>query len=196
MRLRVALIAGLGLPGLTLTPVNAEPQQFCVKCADPNQTYVCQIDTTQPVARADGLQLYCIVQTSKEGGHRSCAVDNTPIGSCAGELKSYTFAAPLAPPGTRATIGQDQQNYTSDPEAVEAPAPREDKPATLVGASRRGIQSTGQAVGSAARGMGNAAGKVGSATKKTGSAVGGATRRAYDCVRSLFRECGRSEDPQ
>ncbi len=196
MRLRVALIASLGLSSLALTHVHAEPQQFCVKCVDPDQTYVCQVDTTQPVARADGLQLYCIVRTSKEGGHRSCAVDSTPLANCAGQLKSYTFAAPAAPSGTQATIEQDRQNFTSDPEAAEAPGAGEDTPATVVGASKRGIQSTGQAVGGAARGMGKAAGRVGSATKKTGSAVGGATKRAYNCVRSLFRDCRSSDQPQ
>ena len=143
MRLRVALIASLGLSSLALTHVHAEPQQFCVKCVDPDQTYVCQVNTTQPVARADGLQLYCIVRTSKEGGHRSCAVDSTPLANCAGQLKSYTFAAPAAPSGTQATIEQDRQNYTSDPEATEAPGAAEDRPATVVGASKRGIQSTG-----------------------------------------------------
>ena len=196
MRLRVALIAGLGPFGLALTPANAEPQRFCVKCVDPNQTYICEVDTTQPVARTDGMQLFCIVRTSKEGGHRSCAVDKTPIGNCQGVVRTYAFTAPSLSPETQVTIEQDQQNYTSDPAASQSLAPQEDKPSTLVGASKRGLQSTGQAVGGAARGVGKAAGKVGSATKKTGGAVGSATRRAYDCLKSFFRECGASNETQ
>ncbi len=196
MTLRVALIASLGTCGFAIAAAQAEPQRFCVKCVDPNQTYICEVETNQPVARSDGLQLYCIVQTSKEGGHRSCAVDKTPVTNCNGVVKSYAFAAPYVPPDTQATIEENRQNYTSDPAAAQPPASQEDKPSTLVGASKKGIQSTGQAMGGAARGVGKAAGKVGSATKKTGSAVGSATRRAYDCVKSFFRECGSSDEPQ
>ncbi|MDA7946173.1 MAG: hypothetical protein MPJ78_01710 [Hyphomicrobiaceae bacterium] len=193
MRVRFALIAGFASFGLVLTPANSEPLQFCVKCVDPSQTYVCRIDTTQQVAPVNGMQLYCMVRTSKEGGHRSCAIDDTPISSCAGPVKSYALSSPNLSPRTREAIERYRNRAAS---RGGLPLQGNGEPETLVGASKKGLQSTGQAVGGAARGVGKAAGKVGSATKKTGSAVGGATRRAYDCVKSLFRECGSSRETQ
>ena len=214
MKLRVALLGNLMFLAFSPSAVKAEPTQFCVKCVDPNQTYVCQVEAPQSGAPSKGLQLYCIVRTSKEGGHRSCAVDNTPISRCAGPVKSYAFVPPGLSPNARAAIERYRGQAGGEASFPNASPSTGDEPATVfgmtrgaVGASKKSLQSSGQAVGGAAsktgqgvgkaaRGVGKAAGKVGSATKKTGSAVGSAARTAYDCMRSFFRDCRSSDETQ
>ncbi len=195
-----AILAGLLLVLAMAERVQAEPKRFCVRCADPEQTYVCEVDTPQPIARGDGLQLYCIVRTSKDGGHSSCAVDNTPISKCAGPVKAYTFVAPEISPEARQAIQRFRGRNDNSSFETEQPADEDRNSATVfgmtrgaVGASKKGIKKSGQAVGGAAgkttRTVGKAAGKVGSTTKKAGSAVGSAAKTAYDCLFSFFKDC-------
>lgn len=193
----------------------AATSQFCVKCTDPDQTYLCSVETPNANPSAQGLQLYCIVRTSKEGGHRSCAVDTSSAANCAGQLRTYTFQTPQIPQNARNALNRlrgSQQDSVPDDSLSPQPG---GEPKTLIdltkrsfGASKEGLKNAGEAVGnatgtttekvgSAARGVGKgvakAAGKVGSATKKTGHAVGSAAKTAWDCVKSLFKDCSSSE---
>ena len=207
MKHRVALLGSLVFFVCPLAAVKAEPARFCVKCVDPNQTYVCQVETPQSGAPSNGLQLYCIVRTSKEGGHRSCAVDKTPISSCAGPVKSYGLVLPEVTPEMRATIERYRGQANSQASFANEPPPPVEEPETMIGATSDAaetsdgrLSSTRQAVGDAAsrtgQTMGRAARGVGKATKKTGSAVGGAAKTAYDCLRTWFKECRSSDEAQ
>lgn len=203
-------IAALGLMQLTRS-ADAGTVQFCVACTEPAQTYVCNVETPHTFQNNTGLQLFCIVRISKDGGHRSCTVDQSKTGNCSDVIKSYSFNAPEIPDGVKRALAKRQQKSSSDTEQMATPPQRGGEPETFidmtrgaVGASREGLRTTGEAVGSAtnkvgeaARGVGrgavSAVGKVGSAGKKTGSAVGGAAKTAWECVRSLFKKCGSSE---
>lgn len=207
-----------GLLYITIAPRAAEAgtQQFCVVCKDPNQTYVCQVDTPHANPSDKGLQLYCIIRISKDGGHNSCAVQSNSADACEGPVKAYAFQAPAIPPQLRATVDRLRKSREKDVNEQTVPLQKGGEPETLIDmtgravkASKQGLSNTGQAVGSAvsstkgkvgkaARGVGKgvtkAAGKVGSATKKTGSAVGSAAKTAYDCLKSLFKECGSKKE--
>ena len=207
-----------GLLYITIAPRAAEAgtQQFCVVCKDPNQTYVCQVDTPNANPGDKGLQLYCIIRISKDGGHNSCAVQSNSADACEGPVKAYAFQAPAIPPQLRATVDRLRKSREKDVNEQTVPLQKGGEPETLIDmtgralkASKQGLSNTGQAVGSAAssttgkvgkaaRGVGKgvtkAAGKVGSATKKTGSAVGSAAKTAYDCLKSLFKECGSKKE--
>lgn len=206
-----AFILALLLPG----GAEAEPRQYCVSCTGPDQTYLCSVDTPGSNPSDKGLQLYCIIRTSKDGGHRSCAVGATPLSACVGPVKAYTFHAPAIPEQVKEAVSRFRDR-TGDSPTEESSQPRKGgEPETLidltnraVGASKEGLKNTGQAVGGAAsattgkvgqaargvgKGVAKTAGKVGSATKKTGGAVGSAAKTAWDCMKSLFRDCGSSE---
>ena len=189
--------------------------QLCVQCTDPDKTYLCDVNTNNALQNQKGLQLFCIIRTSREGGHRSCSVDERPISQCSGEVKSYSFNAPQIPENVRRALAKRRSQGPANSPDPDIPPQKGGEPETLiemtrgaVGASKEGIKNSGQAVGTAAgatkqtvgnaaRGVGkgvtSAAGKVGSATKKTGSAVGSAAKNAWDCVKSLFKGCGSSQ---
>lgn len=189
--------------------------QFCVKCVDPAKTYLCNIETANSLQNQKGLQLFCIIRTSREGGHRSCAVDQNNAADCSGEVKSYSFNAPQIPEGVRRALGRQPAPQPGQPDTTNLPPQKGGEPETLiemtrgaVGASKEGLKNTGNTVGGAAsttkhkvgqaargvgKGVANAAGKVGSATKKTGNAVGSAAKTAWDCVKSLFKDCSSSQ---
>ncbi len=212
MRSLFSLIAGLLVAAIMSDAAQAESRQYCVACKDPDQTYICQVDTPHTNPSDKGLQLYCIIRTSKDGGHRSCEVQASGADSCAGTLKTYSFQAPTLPPEVRQKVNQLRNSREEKKQEQTLPPQKGGEPETLIDltgravkASRKGLSNTGQAVsgatgsatgkvGKAARGVGKgvtkAAGKVGSATKKTGSAVGGAAKTAIDCLKSLFKECG------
>jgi len=190
----------------------AAAAQYCVKCTEPDQTYVCNVDTGPGLQNEKGLQLFCIIRTSREGGHRSCAVDQSSSANCTGIPKTYSFNVPEIPDSVRHALAKRQHERTP---RTTTELPKDGDPETLidltrgaVGASKKGIKNTGETVGGvagttkekvgqAARGVGKGVaavtGKVGSATKKTGSAVGSAAKNAWDCVKSLFKDCSSTE---
>lgn len=191
----------------------AESRQYCVVCKGPGQTYLCQVNTPHNSSSDKGLQLYCIIKLSKDGGHKSCAVRNDTSAVCTGPTRTYTFQAPAVPPQIRSAMEKIRKSQNDAKDDQETLAKQKSgEPKTLidmtgraVGASRKGLKNTGQAVGGAAsstthtvgkvargagKGVTKAAKKVGSATKKTGSAVGNAAKTALDCLKSWFKECG------
>lgn len=193
----------------------AEPRQYCVSCKDPDQTYICQVETSLANPNEKGLQLYCIIRTSKDGGHKSCTVSKTDIAQCAGPVLTYSFQAPSVSPQIREAVERFRKAREPDQAEESGPQQKGGEPETLIDmtgravkASREGIKNTGQTisgtasattgkVGEVARGAGKgvtkAARKVGSATKKTGAAVGSTAKTAIDCIRSWFRDCGSSQ---
>ncbi len=216
MRILPGLIAGLVYIAIGSGAAVAETQQYCVVCKEPVQTYVCQVDTPYANPSDKGLQLYCIIRISKDGSHSSCAVQSNSADACEGPIKAYAFQAPAIPPQLRATVDLLRKSREKDIDEQTVPPQKGGEPETLIDmtgravkASRQGLSNTGRAVGNAAssttgkvgkaaRGVGKgvtkAAGKVGSATKKTGSAVGSAAKTAYDCLKSLFKECGSKKE--
>ena len=215
MNIRILFALCIGAAAMIAGKANAEPQQFCVTCKDPDQTYVCSVETPQSNPNEKGLQLYCIIRTSKDGGHRSCAITNTDIAQCAGPVRTYSFQAPAIPPQVREAVKRFRKSREGDKPDEERPKQKGDEPETLIDLTGRavkalpkGIKNTGETisgtasattgkVGQVARGAGQgvtkAARKVGSATKKTGKAVGSTAKSAIDCIWSWFKDCGGSE---
>lgn len=213
MNYRSLLFAICALFLLTPSPGLAETQDYCVICSDPDQTYRCQLNTLGASSGNKGMQLYCIIRLSKDGGHKSCAVRAASSAVCEGPVRTYAFTAPAIPSKLKNAADKIRNSGNGTPDIQETPANQnEGEPKTLfemtgraVKASRKGVKNTRQAVGGAAgattRKVGNAARgagkgvtkgaqKVGAATRKTGSAVGNAAKTALNCLKSWFKECG------
>ena len=209
----LVIIASLAFLAIYHSEAKAEARQYCVVCEDPDQSYVCRVETPYENPSDKGMRLYCIIRTSKDGGHKSCKVDiNRAVDACTGPVKTYTFKAPAASPELRSAIDRLRKSREKNETDQNLPQQKGGEPETLIDmtgravkASREGLSNTGQAVsgaastttgtvGKAARGVGKgvtkAAGKVGSATKKTGGAVSNAAKTAFDCLKSFFKECG------
>ncbi len=199
----LCLLAGTA-PG-----VRAGQSDLCVICTDPQQTYVCSVAVSQAMPSKKALQLYCIVKTAKEGGHRSCSIRGETEAACDGKVISYSYDGPALPGVLRSatrpqTLEQPPVRLETTP---EAPPRQPGEPETLVemtsravDAGKQGAKATGGAIRDAAGKPGKTIGKIG---KKAGKGVGktargarSAARLAYDCVLSLFRDCkseGREE---
>ena len=193
--------------------VSAETRQYCVVCDGPAQTYLCQVNTPDDSSGDKGMQLYCIIRVSKDGGHKSCAVKDDASAVCNGPVRTYTFTAPALSPQLRSAAEKirksrngvlDKQETLNENKGGE-PKTLIDMTGRAVKASRKGLKNTGQTIGGAAssttqkvgkaarnagKGVTKSARKVGAATKKTGSAVGNAAKTAFDCLKSWFKECG------
>ena len=63
-----ALLSTAGLCTVTVNPASAGEASYCLTCTSPDQTYLCRV--TGADARQDEVsKLYCIVRTTKKGGH-------------------------------------------------------------------------------------------------------------------------------
>lgn len=174
----------------------AAETSFCVTCSAPQKTYVCNVRTPTSNPGNKALQLYCMVKTAKDGGHRSCSATRKPTTQCKGTVKNYTFDASGKLPGVRSAVRQYQgRPQIAKPQPPAMPAEPK-KPKTLFGmtsdavkSTGRGVKKTGGAVVKVTKGAGQ---KVGNA----GSKIGNAARSAFDCVKKLFRSCGKDESEE
>lgn len=187
--MRNAGIAALALLAFGLMPdlASAGETAYCVTCSDPQKTYLCQVTTPGSSPSKKALQLYCTMRTAKDGKHRSCAASRTPTTQCRGTIRRYTLNLGDDLPGVRSAVRQ-YRGKTPVAKAPEPPTPPE-KPKTLFGITSKGVKKTGSLVGDAARG---AKRRVGNA----GTAIGDAARSAFDCMKKLFRKCGKDESEE
>ena len=149
-----ALAAGL----LSWAPMAAHASEaaFCVTCKGPDQTYLCRV-TGEDLHRNDGLKLYCVVRTAKEGGHASCAARDE-VSGCNGVEKTYSYNGPSLPDGLAddprvkklmERVGRDQKDFRND-----------DKRKSLV-------EVTGQAMSASRRGIRNVRASLGGETNQS-----------------------------
>lgn len=209
----IVRLANLGifcavLMSFPAAPAIAGPQDFCVTCTGPAETYRCRITGKDPGPEAK--RIFCMVKTANQGGHKSCSVRRTPGGPCKGTVKTFNYNGPALPPALQSALRRRMELRNSG-ETDTAGTSEQRKPKTLAGVTIRAVKASGKGlkkggsavvnaagnagsrVGSAARKGGGAvataAGTVGSAALKGGGAVGSAAKTAYKCVRTLFRKC-------
>jgi hypothetical protein len=145
-------------------PAAAEDAAYCVTCAGPAQTYLCQV-TGEGVRRNDAIKLYCIVRTAKEGGHASCGARNE-IAGCHGITKVYAYDGPSLP----AVMGQTPAEERGIDEAFTGEAESE-APKTLV-------EATGRAYSASRRGIRNVRARFGGGKEEDQSRLPSATASA------------------
>ena len=181
------------------TPSKAGVAEFCVACKSPNASYRCRLEGSG-VTQSDAFKLYCVVRTSKEGNHASCAAKTNP--KCAGVVKVYTYDGPALPGSVTGDPDLRVLNERVERENRAFEEDSSDKPNSLFelggrayDASRRGLQGAGAAIG-----LGAGAQDQETATPPPPPAVEepeqprkNFARRSWDCMVSMFRECGESE---
>lgn len=200
MRYAIPIAAALTLTAASLDRAHAGSETYCVACKGPDRSYTCRVDTSKANPGPKALQFYCIVKTAKDGGHKSCSAKRQAASNCKGALRTYTYKGPSLSPRAQQAVGNALAPAGGDPAGNAST----DKPKTLmqvgtraVKASGRGLRNSGQAVRKAAGRTGQAIGgatknagqRVSGAARSTGSRVGTAARTAYECVKSLFRDC-------
>ena len=166
----------------------AHAQEFCVVCAGPEASYRCLIGgNVHQATRIARGQFLCITELARSGGHTSCSASRAQATPCAGETRTVMF-----PPG-------ELDNAPSQPAATEVdPLPAPPPPADAMSPPPLGPGEDAQHATNeehnapdpaSSNPLENLSKKTGKAVQDTGEAVGGAVKKTWDCVTSLFGDC-------
>lgn len=202
------LSAVLAAAALVWLMPSAHAADYCVTCKNPDETYRCRV-TGVGAKYSDALKLFCVIRTAKDGKHASCAAEKATSG-CVGLVKVYNYDGPALPDGltTDARVRKLKQRVEQDQRTFEKPKGKAPKSLFELGgravdASRQGLRNAGSAIGLGSSDSEAApqAAPAPPAAQAANSTPGPAepprsrsfARRSYDCVLSLFRDCGGDE---
>lgn len=158
---------------LLLTPALIAPAtagEVCVTCSGPPAIYRCTVDDA---SRLEGyrhskriLQIACITELARTGGHQQCRVQRTGSESCFGFRRTVSLADTLESLAARA-----ENEPVEESAAEQQPAVSQQKdsgpPRTVEELARRTADSSKEQL------------------KKTGKAV----KQGWSCLTSLFQDC-------
>jgi hypothetical protein len=181
------LVCGLFVASVGTT--RAAAAEVCVVCSSPDATYRCTVDEASLIARYRSgdrvLQLLCISELAKAGGHTKCRVSRDPTGFCAGEARTIgpALEAALAHGSSDAPPGP-VDGHEAAPAPVQGGPPR-----TVEELARRTTQASSEQLRKAGEVMTDSASSAASRLEKAGDAIGGAVRKTWRCATSLFTQC-------
>lgn len=174
----------LGIAVSASLPSVSHAQEYCIACFGPEAVYRCVVEQGKPTGTP--LKQLCVGILTREGKHTSCAVTGGTVFDCVGPIHridastaAKVLANPVGPPAKASTPPK-----VPSPNPGSPPNPGGDKPpAKPVLADQKGPpQTVEQLAKDMARGSGDTLGKA-------GTAIGGTSRKAWDCVASLFKSC-------
>jgi hypothetical protein len=166
-------LAAIGLGLVAVSSVQASAQQHCVQCFGPSATYRCIVDGDGSAASG---KLECITALAAEGRHESCGVGIPIAQPCQGPVRRVTALSTGPLSGSQRPAAQpDPAQRSSDEEDRRSPG----EPETVEAIARRMAPTAA-----------NPLTKVSEQIGKFGTAVGGAARKSWDCLATLFRTCG------
>jgi hypothetical protein len=172
---------------------SAAAQEYCVTCAGPPATYRCVVaGDGSAAAHAARGQFLCITEIAKSGGHASCSAARGQASPCPGETRTVMFS--LGEPGTSPLEASPTPSakplFVPVPSANELPPvalpPQQAQPAAPPPPVETGTAAPVPPKPSMVEDLAN---KTGKAVNDTGKAVGGAVKKSWDCVASLFGDC-------
>ena len=183
---------GIGLLVLGLSVQSVAGAETCVVCTTPAATYRCAIEGADRVAQYRGsdrvLDYVCITELAKSGGHASCSVGRNPGGICMGELKVLRAGDALA--AAEAAIGEAGPGPgPGHPQTGQPTPPADGPPRTLEELARQSVEQSGDQLQSAGKAVKDTAKSAGQQIEKAGDAVGGAVKKSWTCLASLFTNC-------
>jgi hypothetical protein len=183
---------GIGVLMLGLLALPAMGAETCVVCSEPAATYRCAIEGADRYAQYRGsdrvIQYVCITELVKSGGHARCSVGRNAGGACVGELKVLRAGDALAAAAEAAV--RDASERFDRPQTVQPSSPPSDQPPrTLEELARKTVEQSGGQLQSAGKTMNDTAKTAGRQIEKAGDAVGGAVKKTWTCLASLFTDC-------
>ncbi len=170
---------------------SAQSAEYCVTCEGPAAMYACAIEGTEADATPDPrLQLLCISELAKAGGHEVCSVPRSAPKPCPGVMK--IVAAPAMPPPPAATEAEapaaDPTFAAPDDSSDHAKSPDE-PPRTVEEMAKKTVESTKKGLETAGDAIKGTTQKAGENVEKAGSTVTEAAKKTWNCVTSLFSQC-------
>jgi hypothetical protein len=178
-------------------PSGAMAQEYCVTCTGPDASYRCVIGgDAPPAARSSRGQFLCITELAKAGGHASCSAARGQATPCPGETRTVMFSLADPGPGSPPIEATIPQPPAQPPSPGMSYAPGQDLPPVALPPAEHAPalpppQDTGTAAAPQPKPtvVEDLANKTGKAVSDTGKAVGGAVKKSWDCVASLFGNC-------
>jgi hypothetical protein len=165
-------LAGVVLAVATVVVAGrAEAQEYCVACTEPTAVYRCVIEGARP-GGSQPLQVLCVTTMAKEGRHATCAIKRGTVFECDGPVKRVPWASIEAP----------QQAKGADQAEAKPEADPNEPPKTIVEMAKRANEQNAQQ-------MKKANDDVKEKVTSTGQAIGDATKKSWDCMISLFKNC-------
>lgn len=165
---RQALSALALVPALTLPA--AATGEVCVTCSGPPAIYRCTVDEASKIeGYRHGkrvMELACITELAKAGGHEQCRVRRTGSETCFGLERSVSLVGSLEALAARA-----------ETEVIEEPV---DEPQPLV--EKPNEPGPPKTVAELAR-------RTADASKKQLEKTGKAVKKGWGCLTSLFQDC-------
>jgi hypothetical protein len=146
--------------------------EVCVVCTGPDATYRCTVDQASKIERLRSgdraLQYMCITALAKAGGHTKCRVSRDASGFCAGEARSIGLAELEAALGGAGPAPDGPEGHEAAPKPTQPGPPR-----TVEELARRTTQTS----------------STGAQLEKASEAIGGAMKKSWLCITSLFTQC-------
>jgi hypothetical protein len=187
MNPRTALIA---VPAIAFLAQPATAQETCVVCTTPAATYRCAIEGSERVAQYRGstrvMQYLCITELAKLGGHASCSVGRGSGAACMGELKVLRADDALA---AAEAVVRDGNPPPGPPQNEPGPPSGSGPPRTLEELARRTVEQSSDQFQNAGKTVKDTAKTAGQQIEKAGDTVGGAVKKTWSCLTSLFTNC-------
>ncbi len=173
-----------------LLPTLATAGDICVVCAEPVATYRCSIEEGSKLSGVRGgeriAQYLCITELARIGGHGTCRVRADQFTLCSGIAKTIS-ATGQAP--TDAELAGAAKGQTAPDGSDAAQARDKGPPQTLEELARRTTESSGTQFKKAGEAVKDTARTAGQQIEKAGETVGGAMKKTWGCVSSMFKEC-------
>lgn len=153
--------------------------EICVSCSGPTAIYRC---TSDPSSGLDGhrygdrvLRFACISELSKLGNHEKCRARKGASEPCIGTEHVVTLGGSIDALASKATAAEprDAESTSADAAAGAESATKDNAgpPKTMEELARRTAAASKEQL------------------DKTGDTVGGAMKKSWNCLTSLFKEC-------
>jgi hypothetical protein len=165
----------------------AEP--ICVVCSGPDATYRCELaaGSGDPaiLSQSDKLARYvCAVELAKQGGHEKCRARRRTSEPCIGLSRSVSLNGQSAPP-----VVSEGQATNGDGTGGTAQDGSEGPPKTMLELAKRTAGASEEQIKKAQDAVKNSANSAGEKLERAGEAMGGAVKKSWNCLASLFKEC-------
>jgi len=199
-------------------PLTATAQELCVKCTEPEMTYRCNVEPGSVGAGGLSIQLYCIRELARMGGHASCSVKRQSQATCDGEPRTLVFdagtvpdAAPVANPNPDGGLTSGTQTPSAELPATAQPTqltpppienglsatqepPVQPQPAAVPPKTDSNTPKTvedlaKQAARSSKKQLDKAGRAVVGGVKSAGKTVNKAAKSTWRCLSSFFTDC-------
>lgn len=160
---------------LTMAIPAGASEEVCVACSGPSAIYRCTIDEASKIAGYRGgkrlLQVACITELAREGGHAECRVKRTGSEGCIGQDKAVSLMSSVEGLAAKLDGETSPQSPSADEDVAASEPPKPGPPKTVEELARRTASASKDQL------------------QKTGNTVGDAMKKSWSCVTSLFKNC-------